>query len=64
MPEEIPCQPSGLMEVEGGTVKKKKIESFRSSESWEKIGELEYADKNRKVSCVIRCWRYSSELLS
>lgn len=33
MPEKIPCQPSGLIEVEGGAVKKKKKIGFRSSES-------------------------------
>lgn len=27
-------------------------------------GELEYADKNRKLPCVSRYWRYSSLLLN
>lgn len=61
MPEEIPCQPSGLMEVQGGCGGGGG-DLLDNLSVQEKMGELGYADKNRKLPCVIRCWRDSSEL--
>lgn len=52
MPAEIPCQPSGLMEVEGKVAKNWVF--LYNLRVEEKVGESRSAEKHRALSCVRR----------